>query len=274
MSDTEKNNDTNGDVHTPPPNIDEIHADSDDDNSVTANLYYVNDTLNTSASNASRKPTKNGILNELQNTLSIACYEAANKKDMKADELMIKCYNELFSNVTRVGFSEQLIRGEGHFANLFERVPAEEHGENSNNTNSASASCKLKIKDMLVGDNASIWFIEDLFTAKSLCYSACNSSTKISPKTFTHKRFKVTERNIKKIGAKFSLLIKNKDQHTPEVDNESGKTYEDYFIQALEDAREIMPDQDNNKSCPLMSGAMAFYLCSPYSCCNVLSFSK
>ena len=156
MSDTENNNDTNEDVYTPPPNADEIDVDSDDDGSVTANLSSINGTLNTSTSNTSRKPTKNGMLNELQNTLSIACYEAANKKDMKEDKLMIKCCNELFSNSTRMGFSEQLIRGEGHFANLFERVPVEEHGANSNNTNNASASCKLKIKDVLVGDNASI----------------------------------------------------------------------------------------------------------------------
>ena len=62
MSNNENNNDTNGDIHTPSPNTDEVNVYSDDDNSVTADLSS-NDTLNISTSNnAVRKPTKNGIL--------------------------------------------------------------------------------------------------------------------------------------------------------------------------------------------------------------------
>ena len=262
MSNVEHSNqDPNEDASTPSPIADELDVDSDEENLDTPNVPS-NDTSNVSTSHASRKPTKNGTLHELQLLLSVACYEAANKKDMKTEELMAKCHEQLFSNSTRMGFAEQLVRGEGHFAHLFERVPVESHGV-TNNNNTTTTTYKLKFKDFLIGDYATNWHIDNLFAASSTCHSSCNSSTKISPKTFMHKRFRVAERNIKKIGAKFSALINNKDKHTPETDNESGKTYEDYFIQALDDVK--LADQDNNKSHPLASSALAVYLFSPYS---------
>ena len=65
MSNNENNNDTNGDIHTPSPNIEEVNAYSDNNNSVTADLSS-NNTLNISTSNnVVRKLTKNGILIEL-----------------------------------------------------------------------------------------------------------------------------------------------------------------------------------------------------------------
>ena len=79
--------------------------------------------------------TNNGLMTELQNLLSIVCYEAVNKKTMKTKELITKMYEQLFSNSTRMGYAEQLIRGEGHFAQLYEKVPVETHGINNNNTN-------------------------------------------------------------------------------------------------------------------------------------------
>ena len=57
-------------------------------------------------------------------------------------------------------------------------MPAEEYSTNDNNINAISSLCKLKIKDILVEDIATIWYIEDMFAAKSLYYFIYNSSTK------------------------------------------------------------------------------------------------
>ena len=103
MSDTKNNNDTNRYIHVLSSNIDKINVASNNNNSIIAHLS------SNSALNISCKLTKNWIWNKVQNNLSIVYYEATNKKDMKADKLMIKCSNELFSNSTSIKFTEQLI---------------------------------------------------------------------------------------------------------------------------------------------------------------------
>ena len=116
--------------------------------------------------------TTNGLLSELQNLLSVACYECVNQKTMKNDELMLKMHEQLFSNSTRIGFAKQLIRGEGHFSNLFDRVSIESRGMNNSN----GMRYRLRIKSMLVGgDKSKSWFISDVLTANKLCMSSIHS---------------------------------------------------------------------------------------------------
>ena len=138
--------------------------------------------------------TNNGLMTELQNLLSVVCYEAVNKKTMKTEELITKMYEQLFSNSTRMGYAEQLIRGEGYFAQLYEKVPVETHRINNNNTN--TRRYKLRLKPMLVGgDELKSWFISDILDANKLCMSSIHSSKKLAPRTFYYSCFKVVERN-------------------------------------------------------------------------------
>ena len=67
--------------------------------------------------------TVNGLMTEMKNLLSVPCYECANQKTIKNDELIGKRCDHLFSNSTRIGFAEQLIRGEGNFAHPHDKVP-------------------------------------------------------------------------------------------------------------------------------------------------------
>ena len=71
--------------------------------------------------------SRNGILIEFQNTMSVPAYENVNTKTMKMEELCTKVHEQLFSTSTRKGFAEKLMSGEGQFKHLFERVPIETH---------------------------------------------------------------------------------------------------------------------------------------------------
>ena len=44
---------------------------------------------------------------------------------MKSDELADKMHQQLFSTSTRKGVAEQLMKGEGHFRHLFDKVSVE-----------------------------------------------------------------------------------------------------------------------------------------------------
>ena len=63
-----------------------------------------------------KKATDNGVLIELQNSLSIVCCAKINRKDTNVDETMIKVHDQLFSDSTRLGCAEQLIKAEGRFS--------------------------------------------------------------------------------------------------------------------------------------------------------------
>ena len=152
----------------------------------------------TAPANISVTPTKNvdttiknRLLIELQNLSSVVCHKAINQKEIKADELITKIYNQLFSISTRIGFVEQLVRGEGHFMNLFNYIPNENHIINNSSPN--TIPYRLKIKQILLGNNMRPWYINELFTPTLLYYSSTCSSSKIAPKTFFYSSYKVTE---------------------------------------------------------------------------------
>ena len=67
----------------------------------------------TTASATTQRSTINGMMIELQNTLSVMCYQRVNKNTMKHQELCNKMHAELFSTSSRVGYVEQLMNGEG-----------------------------------------------------------------------------------------------------------------------------------------------------------------
>ena len=96
--------------------------------------------------------TINGALTEAQMFLSDVCYETANTKTMKSEELAQKMHELLFSTTTRMGFAEQLLKGEGHFINLHDKVPIESHGLNNSN----GTRCKLRLKQMLLGEDTAL----------------------------------------------------------------------------------------------------------------------
>ena len=77
--------------------------------------------------------TTNGLIIEMQNLLSVPCYECVNQKTMKNNELIGTIHDQLFSNSARIGVAEQLIRGKGHFAHPYDKVPIETHSLNNNN---------------------------------------------------------------------------------------------------------------------------------------------
>ena len=108
------------------------------------------------------------------------------------------------------------------------------------------------------------WHVEDVFTSEILCNSSIGSTSKITPLNFMCNRHKLTERNCKKFCAKFSELLGGKLECSPS-DNESGKTCEDYFVSAINNTFSDVPDKDDCKGHPLISGSMAFYLFSPFS---------
>ena len=91
--------------------------------------------------------TKNGMQIEFQNCLSMICYASMSNKTMKNEEIISKMHEQLFSNSTRMGCAEQLAKGEGHFANLFDRVLVESHGLNNNHN---ATRCRLKVKPILI----------------------------------------------------------------------------------------------------------------------------
>ena len=61
---------------------------------------------------------------------------------MKIDEHANKMHAHLFSDNQRVGCAEQLAKGGGNFANLFEQAPVESHDLESNNI----VTCRLRLK--------------------------------------------------------------------------------------------------------------------------------
>ena len=115
-------------------------------------------------------------------------------------------HKQLFSDSQGMGFAEQLIRGDGHFINLFDLVPREEHGMNRSN----QTRYYLKLKILLLGNDDSDWHINDSFVANVICNGSFNATTKSQPCIFLCSRHRVTERNIKKLRAKFSLVLNNK----------------------------------------------------------------
>ena len=161
--------------------------------------------------------------------------------------MQTQMHQQLFSDSQRLGFAKKLIRGDGHFSNLFERVPREEYGLNQSN----QTRYHLKLKPLLLGNDDSNWFINEKFTASMICNSSFHATTKTQPHTFLYSRHRVTERNIKKFCDKFSVILNNKQENTPSTENESGKTYEDYFVTCME---EVLPDidkKDNLSGYPL-----------------------
>ena len=80
-----------------------------------------------------------------------------------------------------MGYAEQLATGEGHFANLFDRVPAESHGLNNN---SNTTQCRLKVKQILMGRDAKPWFTDEHFAASSLTMSTVGLSAKLFLRNF------------------------------------------------------------------------------------------
>ena len=119
-----------------------------------------------------------------------------------------------------------IMKGEVPFGYLFDHVPVESHGLN----NTTSTVCKHKIKQPLMGRDSKTWHVEDNFTTEMLFKSSVSSTNKLAPNFFQRR---VTERNIKKMCAEFSLMIGGKQEHMPSTDNDSGTTCEDYFVMVM-----------------------------------------
>ena len=98
--------------------------------------------------------TKNGMQIEFQNCLSMIYYAFVSAKTMRTEEIASRMCEQLFSNSTRMGYAKQLMKGECHLTNLFNRMPVESH-ELNNNSN--TIQCRLKVKQILVGRNAKPW---------------------------------------------------------------------------------------------------------------------
>ena len=83
-------------------------------------------------------------MKEMQNLSSAPFYECANQKIMK-NKLIGKTCDQLFSNSTRIGFAEQLIRGEGNFAHPHDKVPIDTNwlSEKLTSSNMLGSSSKL-----------------------------------------------------------------------------------------------------------------------------------
>ena len=113
---------------------------------------------------------------------------------------------------------------------------------------------------MLLGEDSETIYINDSLKANLSCKSNTMHTTKIVLRTFFYSRFKLSEKNYKKIGAKFSMLANNKNPHAPS-ENESGTSHCDYFVTA---AKDTDPSIDG---CLLMSGTMDFHLFPPCSPC-------
>ena len=139
------------------------------------NNHDSDDPTNINSSNQQRS-TINGLLIEFQNLMAVACYQSVNTNTMKQNELCTKMHDELFSNSARVGHAEQLMKGEGPFGCMFDRVSVESHGLNT----TTSTACKLKVKPMLMGGDSKTWCMEDNFTTEMLCKSSVGSSNKIT----------------------------------------------------------------------------------------------
>ena len=61
-------------------------------------------------------------------------------------------------------------------------------------------------------------------------------------------------------------MIGSKHECTPSTGNASGTTYEDYFVTVMTNVGMKIPEKDNFKGHPLVSGAFAFYCFSPFNC--------
>ena len=71
----------------------------------------------------------------------------------------MECENSQIS-----GFAEHFTKGEGCFSNSFKHVPIESHGINSSNT----FCYRMNFKQMLMGDDAHTWCIDENFTKEML----------------------------------------------------------------------------------------------------------
>ena len=74
--------------------------------------------------------------------LYVAYYEATSENYMKVEDAMDQSHAQLFRNITRIYCAEKLIRGEGHFPNLFKSEIVETCG--SNNCNEKVHKLNLK----------------------------------------------------------------------------------------------------------------------------------
>ena len=144
--------------------------------------------------------------------MSAPSYEIANVKTMKMEESCGKVHEQLFSTSTREGVAEQLMRGEGQFRHLFDRVPIETHGLNNA---SSTTAYKYQIKPFLLGFETRIWCLEDFVTVNTSCDSTISSSNKITPRMFMHDHYKLTERNCKPFCAVFFRHVKRKTRVHP-----------------------------------------------------------
>ena len=88
--------------------------------------------------------------------------------------------NQLFNESARMGFAEQLIRGVGQFANLCNHTLIKTHSVNNNN----AQLYKLKLKQILIGDNTNSFYVGDYFNTNILRSSSINSSIKITLRAF------------------------------------------------------------------------------------------
>ena len=71
--------------------------------------------------------TINGALAEVQILLFAVYYKAINTKIVNCDQLICKIHCLLFSTSTRIGFMLQLLKEEGYFMSLYNKVPIESH---------------------------------------------------------------------------------------------------------------------------------------------------
>ena len=103
-----------------------------------------------------------------------------------------------------------------------------------------------------------------MFTKEIFCSNNLKCTQKIAPTIFYYAWYKCIEKNCKKFGVSFRLLLNDKTEYIPDTDNESGKTYNDYFITAIQNT--VIEAKDNLKGYPLPSGSLALYIFLSYSC--------
>ena len=120
--------------------------------------------------------------------------------------LLKKMHGMLTSDSARIGFSGQLVKGEGHYANLFDRVPVEIHAMNA----SGVQQHKLKLKSVLLNDDSKLFYINDVFTLDMIYNNSNRSKSKINSRVLHYIRFKVVEKNLKMLCATLSLVLDGK----------------------------------------------------------------
>ena len=80
-------------------NVTEPNSGSDDNPTILSDTIMHDDRNTSPATSTNPKAsTKHGMLLEIQCLLSVPCYEALGKKDMKKNDIINGMYEHLFSN--------------------------------------------------------------------------------------------------------------------------------------------------------------------------------